>query len=38
MSECLVRHELFEYDAKMPFFIKKIKEGEGGEKLLNHWH
>lgn len=28
MSECVAKHELFEYDAKMPFLIFSI-EGAG---------
>ncbi|MBD5489584.1 MAG: AraC family transcriptional regulator [Lachnospiraceae bacterium] len=39
MSECLARHELFEYNAKMPFLIYSIVgSADTGEKLLNHWH
>lgn len=39
MSGYLVKHELFEYDVKMPFHIYKIAGYDvDREKLLNHWH
>lgn len=39
MSGYLAKHELFEYNTKMPFLIYSITGFDDvREKLLNHWH